>query len=270
LVKTGFGIRYPGHDWAVDAYIGDTQDEGEWGIHWGHDAYAPADGFSTIYSFPTPLLPHMAMGATHPDGVGDLAARLYYEQHAQLFAAIGEPGACYFAGNGKVGAQTMFFALLTFDTPQRLPNGVIAKAIWLGHVRGDIATGHLVKGQRWCTLWNSGINFEAAGIPALASHAHTCGTATGQLTMNGDVDGYAVAEFLGWTLHNAGVSGPGPDHYMTGQYRAGKHVSLWTGHALPPGPSSSLAADIAAVGVEQFVRNLGATSAALNEVGRPK
>lgn len=229
-------MRYPGHNWAVDAYIGDTPDEGEWGTHWGHDALAPADGYSTIYQFPTPLLPHLAMGM-EPDAVGRLSQALYYEQHAQLFAAITEPGACYFLGSPKFGAQVMYFALLTFDTPQRLPNGVVAKAIWLGHVRGDIATGHLSQGQRWCTVWNSGIDFEAAGIPALASHAHVCGTATGQLTMNGDVDGYAVAAFLGWTLRNGGDNGPGPDQYMSGQYRAGKHSSLWAGHTLPPRPS---------------------------------
>lgn len=227
--KTGFRVSYANHDPAVDAYIGDTPEQGEWGQHWGYRVPAPASGTVKAFTFPTPL------SAMHGGGVDseDMASiAQYYLDHAALFAGVGEPDSCYY----KAGAQVMYFALLTFDTPQRLANGQMCKAIWLGHVKGDIAVGHVNAGDGWCTIWNSGINFEANGIPALASHAHTCGTATGALTMNGDVDGNLVAQLLGWELRDGGHAGPGPNEYMTGGYRAGKPLSAWGGHPLPPAP----------------------------------
>lgn len=225
----GFGVtyHYPGadHDPAKDIYLGPDPDSGEWGQHWGLDVLAPVTGLVSIYQFPTPLLPRV--GAPH------LATDDYLRNHAALFAGALRPGSCYYAG--QLGTQTMFFALLSFDTPQRLRNSRLCKGIWIGHCRSDAAVGRVNAGDRFCTTWNSGINFEADGIVARASHAHTCGTISGALSMNGEVDGLLIAELLGWQVRDAGI-GPGPNEYLAGQYRAGKPVSAWQNRPLPPPP----------------------------------
>lgn len=220
----GFGGSYAGHDPAKDIYLGDSPDSGEWGQHWGREVFAPAAGTVSVYTFPTPLTALEGAGQT------DAATTVRYAQeHADLFRGITGPGGCYF------GTQIMYFALLTFDSPQRLANGQMCKAIWIGHCRSDIAVGRVKAGDRWCTTWCSGINFEANGIPALASHAHTCGTISGQLSMNGEVSGFLVAQLLGWQVRDQGTV-PGPNDYATGQYRAGKPLSVWGGRPLPPRP----------------------------------
>ena len=47
--------------------------------------------------------------------------------------------------------------------------------------------------------------------------------------------GLLIAQDFGWRVRNAGTV-PGPNDYMTGQYRAGKPLSAWGGHPLPPPP----------------------------------
>lgn len=220
----GFGGTYPGHDPAKDIYLGTDPESAEWGVHWGREVLAPAAGTVSVYQFPTPLSALEGMGDNDLD-----AEALYARQHEELFQGILEPGACYY------GTQIMYFALLTFDSPQRLSNGQQVRAIWIGHCKGNVAVGRVQAGDRWCTTWNSGVNFEANGIPALASHAHTCGTVSGALSMNGEVSGFLVAQLLGWTVRDVGLI-PGPDAYMTGQYRAGKSLSAWAGHRLPDPP----------------------------------
>jgi hypothetical protein len=222
----GFGGSYPQHDPAKDIYLGTDPESGEWGVHWGHKVLAPAAGTVSIYTFPTPL--NAPAGIGH-DGADTAAIAQYYQNHADLFRDVLKPGSCYY------GAQTMYFILLTFDTPQRLSNGQSVKAIWIGHARGDATPGRVNKGDPWATIWNSGINFESSGIPALASHAHTCGTVSGALTMNGEVSGFLIAELLGWQVRDVGTV-PGPNDYMTGLFRAGKPLSVWSGHPLPPRP----------------------------------
>jgi hypothetical protein len=239
--------HYPGadHDPAKDVYAAfDLNDpnSAEWGQHWGVDLLAPAAGVGSVYQFPTPLSPRVGLAPRVWTGSGGVEGYTvedydeYLSNHAALFADVLTPGACFYPG--KLGTQQMMVALLKFDTPQRLSNGQVVKAIWNAHCHPNPTVGRIEKGQRWCTSWNSGINFEADNIPALASHCHLAGTVSGNLTLNGEVNGFLVAELLGWDIRDAGV-GPGPNEYMSGQYRAGKHVSQWTGHTLPPAPPAS-------------------------------
>lgn len=229
----GFGVtyHYPGadHDPAKDIYLGPDAATAEWGVHWGYDALAPAPGSVKAFTFPTPLAYHEAVGADHARVNG---AEQYILDHAALFADALQPGACYYA----LGAQTMYFALLTFDTPQRLSNGQLVKCIWLGHVKGDIPVGRVAVGQRWATIGDSGIRFESDGIQARASHAHTAGSVSGALTMNGEVNGFLVAALLGWHVVDRGV-GPGPNEYLTGLWIAGKTRAAWGTHPVPPMPN---------------------------------
>lgn len=229
-ILQGFGGSYSGHDPARDIYLGTDPEMAAWGVHWGHPVLAPAAGTVTVYTFPTPLSAHRGLGM--PSASVDAAASAQYDQnHADLFRGISTGSGCYAYGLG----QTMYFALLTFDTPQRLSNGQQVRAIWAGHVRGDIPAGRVAAGDRWATSWDSGVRFESAGLQVRASHVHTCGTVSGALTMNGEVDGFLVAELLGWQVQNVGTV-PGPDAYLTGQYIAGKPKSAWAGHPIPPMP----------------------------------
>jgi hypothetical protein len=228
-VYLGFAVSYSGHDPARDVYLGHTPDEKEWGRHDGYAILAPTAGKVELYQFGTPLsFPQMS----DPD---------YTRRHEELFGqgmlCMAPPPDPKFLGSPLFGSQTMYFALFLPDTPIRLSNGQMAKALWFGHVKGDIAVGRVNAGDRICTSYDSGIRFENNGITARAAHIHLCGSASGTLSMNGDVDGLLVAQALGWQIEYRGAGGPGPDAYMSGGWIAGKPKSQWQGRTLPPVPS---------------------------------
>lgn len=229
----GFAVSYAGHDPARDCYLGTSPDQKEWGRHDGLPILAPAPGRVELYQFPTPL--------NLPKGTPVVFRAEYQQNHDDLFGAgwvcvapSPDPG---LAGGPLVGSQVMFVAVYWPDTPIRLSNGQMLKAAWFGHCKGDIPVGRVDTGGRICTSYDSGVRFENNGIQARAAHAHVCGSATGTLSMNGDVDGLLVAQALGWQIEYRGAGGPGPNEYMGGQWLAGKPRSQWGGHAIPPVPA---------------------------------
>ncbi len=224
-----FAVSYPQHDPARDVYFGRTPDAKEWGPHDGLPIRAPAPGTVQLYQFPTPL--------NHPLMADPEYARRHDELFGQGIVCMAPPPDPTLGGLSLVGSQVMYFALFLPDTAIRLSNGQQCKAMWFGHVRGDIAVGRVNAGDRICTSYDSGVRFENNGITARAAHVHTCGSATGTLSMNGDVDGLLVAQALGWQVEWRGNGGPGPNDYMTGQWIAGKPRSQWGGHPIPPVPS---------------------------------
>lgn len=224
----GFAVTYAGHDPARDVYLGTSPDQKEWGRHDGLPVLAPEPGRVELYQFATPL--NLPTG-TDPE---------YARHHEELFGAgwvcmapIADPRT---ATARLYGTQAMFVAVYWPDAAIRLANGQMLKAAWFGHCRGDVAVGRVDTGGRICTSWDSGIRFENNGITARAAHVHCCGSATGTLSMNGDVDGLLVAQALGWQVEYRGATGPGPNDYMAGNYVAGKPRSQWGGHAIPPIP----------------------------------
>lgn len=229
-VYQGFAVSYSGHDPARDCYLGLTPEQGEWGPHHGLDILAPAPGRVELYTFPTPLtLAEM----------GVMFDPEYARHHDELFGAgwlCMAPGDIHRLG-GAVGQQTMYVPVYWPETPLRLRNGQLLRAAWFGHSRQDVAVGHVDTGGRICTSWDSGVRFEANGITARAAHVHVCGTTTGTLSMNGDVDGLLVAQAFGWHVEWRGNVGPGPTDYLGGGWVAGKRRSAWGGHAIPPVPA---------------------------------
>jgi hypothetical protein len=226
----GFGVTYPAHGEALDAYLGRTDEEREWGPHHGLELFAPAAGRVEAYQFPTPLQARRAADPAY--------ARRYDELFGAGWVCVAPPAAVRSGRDGLlIGSQVMYVAVLWLDVPLLLRNGRSLRALWLSHVRGDIATGRVAAGARICTSWDSGIRFENNGIAARGAHVHVCGTATGTLSMNGDVPGLYVAEALGWQVEYRGADGPGPDQYMTGRWVGGKPQAAWRGRALPPIPA---------------------------------
>lgn len=225
----GFAVSYAGHDPARDAYLGTSPDQKEWGRHDGLPILAPAPGRVELYQFPTPLNAPIHADPDHT------------KREMELF---GGGWVCMAPlpddmkiGGPLYGTQAMFVAVYWPDTPIRLANGQMLKAAWFGHCKGDIPVGRVDTGGRICTSWDSGVRFENNGIQARAAHVHTCGSATGVLSMNGDVDGLLVAQAFGWQIEWRGTGGPGPQDYLTGQWIAGKRQSQWGGHVIPPVPS---------------------------------
>ena len=226
-----FAVSYSGHDPARDVYPGLSPDQKEWGPHHGLDILAPAPGRVELYTFPTPLNFAQRAAARGSD---------YARHHDELFGAgwlCMAPVDAETVAAPLIGQQTMYVPVYWPDATIRLANGQYCRAAWFGHSRQDAAVGRVDTGDRICTSWNSGINFEANGITARAAHVHVCGTATGTLSPNGDVDGLLVAQALGWQVEWRGNVGPGPNDYMGGGWIAGKRRSAWTGRALPPQPS---------------------------------
>jgi hypothetical protein len=134
--------------------------------------------------------------------------------------------------------QSMAIAVFVPRQPIQTSRGLV-RAMWFGHVHPNVRIGPVAEGDQFGESYDSGIRFEDAGYPnARASHNHACASATGQLSPNGDMDGLAACEAMGWLVDYLGPIGPGPNHYMTNQYTAGRARSdfLSTGHALPPMP----------------------------------
>jgi hypothetical protein len=198
-----FGGTYGGseHGLAFDHYPG-----GEDGPHYGTAYHCPAAGIVSRYSFgPGPLDVQKEVGGTvrvfsQADAASTVAAMLAPQQ-LDAITALG---------------TMMHIAVLTFDQSQQTPGGALARAIWIGHVQDGFPTGRRAAGNLFAVCGRSGIEF--AGCDA--SHGHLCGTATGQLSPNGDIPGVEVARLLGFNPRVTTV--PGPQEYMTGQYDRGK------------------------------------------------
>jgi len=229
---TCFAVTYQGHGMASDVYPGTSAEEREYGPHHGHPILAPSPGRVESYMFPTPL---NTVQKADPD-----YARHYDELFATPWicmapAPVKAPGAT--EDELPIGMQMMYVAVEWLDTALLLPNGQHVPVIWFGHVKGDIPTGRVQTGGRICTSWDSGVRFENNGIQARAAHIHVCGSVTGRLSQNGDVDGLLVARALGWDVEFRGGNGPGPDQYMSGRYLAGKLASQWGSNPIPPVPA---------------------------------
>jgi hypothetical protein len=224
----GFAVTYAGHGEAADVYLGRTAEQREYGPHHALDLLAPAGGRVEAYQFPTPLAARIAADPEY--------TRRYDELFGQGWVCLAPLALSSAGGENVVGSQVMYVAVWWPDGGLRLPNGQLARACWFGHVRGDIPAGRVEAGGRIATSWNSGIDFERAGITARAAHVHVCGSATGTLSMNGDVAGMLVAAALGWAVEFRGAGGPGPQDYQSGQWIAGKPRSAWAGHPIPSVP----------------------------------
>jgi hypothetical protein len=231
---TGVAVTYAQHDPAKDVYGGYSDDQVKWGPHHGLPFIAPADGVVTLYSFPTPLLPRLGMGDLHSGSAIDDA--LYQMNHDALF------GGDFICGLSAVElraiGQTMYFIVYQPDVPIQTSYGPF-KVGWGGHARSNAKVGRVVKGDKYGESWDSGIHFEPGVPEARAAHVHACASATGNLTMNGDISGLAWCEVHGWKVAFIGSNGPGPTQYQQGAYCAGRLRSDFTaaGKQPPPMPS---------------------------------
>lgn len=223
-----FAVSYAGHDPARDVYPGLDPDQVEWGPHHGIPLVAPAAGTVQAYQFPTPLAVYQAM-----DPAARLVARQLFAAWRCFAPALAE--ACtvqsapvpvsdqwWVCSDQAVQPyQTMYVAVYVPDAPIALGGGAPLRLLLFGHVRPDIRTGAVQRGDVFATVWDSGIHFEAQGIPARAAHVHCAASTTGQVSANGDVDGLLAAAALGWTVQWRG-QGPGPNEYLSGQWAAGR------------------------------------------------
>jgi hypothetical protein len=228
-----FAGTYPNHGWARDCYIGQDDNQKLWGPHHGIELLAPCPGRVEAYSFQTPLnLPAEGFGAEYARRRDDLfenwvcIAPLPYTGDAVSEEEI----ARFFE------LQNMFVSVFWPDTPLVARDGRLVHALWGGHCKSDIPVGRVDTGQRFLTSWDTGIRFERNGVTARAAHVHLCGSTTGALSPNGDIDGFLIAELLGLDVQDIGTV-PGPDDYMTGQFIAGRHLTDWKGHEIPAIPA---------------------------------
>lgn len=229
----GYGGTYAGHGFARDCYLGRNADEALWGPHHGLELLAPCPGRVEAYSFQTPLnTPRDALNAEYYRRRDDLLRDwVCIAPQAALDATASEDEIKAF-----ISVQNMFIAVFWPDTPLQARNGQMVHAIWGGHCKSDIPVGRVETGQRFLTIWDSGVRFENNGIVARAAHVHLCGSATGTLSPNGDIDGFLIAELLGLYVQDVGTV-PGPNDYMTGGFIARLPRSQWTGHTIPPIPT---------------------------------
>jgi hypothetical protein len=198
------GTWGPEHGEAFDLYP-----NGEDGPHYGYQFRCPAAGTVTRYSFgpgPLGLMCRVDDGASvletdeAPNG-GAFERRLLLPEHVQAITTLG---------------TMMHIAVLTFDQPPRTPGGQPVRALWIGHCEDGFATGRRAAGADFCRCGNSGVEFPGVD----ASHGHVCGTATGQLSPNGDVPGVEVARLLGFNPRVVRV--PGPADYQAGRADKGQ------------------------------------------------
>lgn len=237
-----FAVSYSGHDPARDVYPGLDLDQVEWGPHHGVALTAPTAGTVQAYQFPTPLSVYQAM-----DPAARLIARQLWCGWSCCLPTLAD--ACrthtvdlplsdqWWVYDTVQPYQTMYVAVFVPDAPLVI-SGKTVRLLVYGHVRNDIRTGRVTRGEQFATVWDSGIRFEAVGVQARAAHVHCAASTTGQVSANGDVDGLLAATALGWTVEWRG-QGPGPNEYMSGQWVAGRRRSDFerAGRSLPPVPS---------------------------------
>jgi hypothetical protein len=203
-----FGGTYDAsHGLAFDHYP-----NGEDGPHFGTAYHCSAAGTVTRYSFgPGPLGPTCQID----DGENVEALSV---MNASTFATM------LLSPAQEDTIQTlgtmMHIAVLAFDQPQRTPGGQTVRAIWIGHVIDGFPTGRRAAGNLFAVCGRSGIEFPGCD----ASHGHVCGTATGQLTPNGDIPGVEVVRLLGFNPRVTEVPGPYSPNggYAGGGYDKGK------------------------------------------------
>jgi len=222
----GVAITYPGHSPARDLYLGYTEEQVAWGRHDNLPITAPVAGTVSLYTF----------------SVGGALSHQPPEAQALFtgWVCIAPPSPT------PRGLQPMYVAVLVYDTPIQTPWGAV-RTDWAGHVRADVKTGRVAKGETYAVCWNSGIDFEAAGIPnARASHIHACASTTGSLSPNGDMDGRAFAYVRGWEpMAYLGEGGPGPQDYQSGRWTAGRLTQDFhqAGKPIPPVPGRAAGAE---------------------------
>lgn len=206
---------YSGHGLAKDAYAGLTTEQVHWGPHHGLPIVAPADGRVELYQIGTPL------------GMVTAQGQEYTANHMALFAewvCLADP------------LQTMAVAVWWPAAPFTVEGQRIGH-LHYGHVRGDVRTGAIAKGEQFAQSWDSGIRFEPGVPKARAAHTHCCAGAGTTLSPNGDLPGRLAAVAQGWTVTDIGTV-PGPTDYQGGRYTAGRLTSDFTqaGKPIPPMP----------------------------------
>jgi hypothetical protein len=229
----GFGGSYPGHDPAVDCYLGWTAEQVQWGPHHGLPLLAPADCTVEAYSFPTPLSVYQQMTAEQR-----AAARALFA--GWTCGAWAEAGAWHAVNDNLIDPlQIMYVAVVRFAQPFVI-DGVPLQHLHLGHVHPQIATGRRAKGEQFGQTWDSGIRFEQAGNPvARAAHVHTAASTRAELTPNGNVSGLYAARAMGWLVQPV-ARVPGPEEYRQPyQYTAGRRYAEFqqAGRPIPPIPA---------------------------------
>jgi hypothetical protein len=243
----GFWVTYPGHDLAIDAYLGYTPEQIQWGPHHGIPLIAPADVIVERYAFPTPLNVYAAMDEqtrqNHRDlfsewvcGVSDVVVPA---SHVQLVGVIYDKP---LRVNDEWWAydveptQVMNVAVARFVTSFTI-DGVILNHIHLGHVYQDITVGRVPKNTQFGKSWDSGIRWEPR-IDARAAHVHTVASTIPTLSPNGNISGVYAARAMGWEVEYSALQ-VGPYQYELGTYCAGKLRTMFTGvgKPLPPVPA---------------------------------
>lgn len=216
----GAGGTYPGHGLARDCYLGSTDDEVQWGPHHNWELRAPAAGTVTLYRFTTPL---KTLNATS-------------DEYQKAYRALFRKWVCISPWPAGGRPQIMNVVVFVPDAPLPSPGGPPLRALWFGHVRDDVRTGRVARGDLFALSGASGIQFEKVGIAkARAAHVHTCASATGALSPNGDVDGFVAAKAMGWDVVNVGTV-PGPNEYLSGYFCAGRLLRdfQWAHKPIPP------------------------------------
>lgn len=175
---------------------------------------APANGRVEVYSFGTPL--------------AQQAAALQVAPWVELFT----DWVCWASPQ-----QAMYVAVFWPSAPLTIEGQRIGH-LHYGHVRSDVRTGAVSKGQQFATVWDSGIRFEP-GVPnARAAHTHCCAGAGTTLSPNGDLPGRLAAVAQDWKVTDVGFV-PGPTEYQSGQFCAGRKLADFTqtGKPIPPMPA---------------------------------
>ena len=219
----GSAGSYPGHDPAVDCYLGWTDEQVQWGSHHGLPLVAPVDGVVQRYSFPTPIGSSFLVGSNRP--LGQAAAN-----YISLFST-------WTCRNLLEPNQTMYVAVFTPNRPIFTSRGVV-KLVILGHLQQGVVIGPVQRGVKFGVSWDSGIRFEGQNPVARAAHVHVAASSSGVLSPNGDMDGWAGVEAMGWQVTNVGRV-PGPSDYpVPNLWCAGRRYADFTasGHAIPASP----------------------------------
>lgn len=220
----GFARTYSTHGQAWDFYP-----NGPNGPHHDWWAVAPAPGRVELYTFPTPL---------------DVLQTMSVEDTAQV-RALFDGWVCGIPPDPAMpvalGITPLVDPLQTMAVPVYWPDQPIVvqgqRLVWIGqgHSRGDtVRQGRVATGDRMWQFSDSGVHFEARGIPGRCAHGHMiCGVST-TLSPNGDIPGGYAILALGMPLPQLTSGAYGPDDYLAGRVQAGQVPSYWQAHPLPP------------------------------------
>jgi hypothetical protein len=222
---------YSGHGLAKDAYAGLTPEQVSWGPHHGLPIVAPADGRVELYTFGTPLSLVHSTGRVCGPASGALrrldvqaptvvraARRLAGRQRRRSSA----PRRCTWPCSGRRRRFTI--------------EGQRVGHLHYGHVRGDVRTGAIARGEQFATSWDrASVSSRRA---ARARRAYPLLRGGGDYAQpQWRPAGTARRRRAGLDRHRHRHDA-GPQDYQGGRYTAGRLTSDFTsaGRPIPPMP----------------------------------